>query len=111
MVGEKVLLKVSPMKGVMRFGNKDKLSPWWPFEVLQRIKEVAYKLAFLPSLSSVHPIFHISVLRKYVSDLSHVLDVSTVHLDGYLTYDVESIDILDRQVRKLRSKDLDLVKV
>ena len=90
MVGEKVLLKVSPMKGVMRFGKRIKLSPRFigPFEVLQRIGEVAYKLALPPSLSSVHPIFHFSMHRKYIGDPSHVLDFSTVQLDGDLTYDV-----------------------
>ena len=100
MVGEKVLLKVSPMKGVMRFGKRGKLSPRFigPFEVLQRIGEVAYKLALPPSLSSVHPVFHVSMLRKYIGDPSHVLDFSTVQLEGDMTYDVEPVAILDRQV-------------
>nr|XP_033512010.1 uncharacterized protein LOC117276756 [Nicotiana tomentosiformis] len=113
MVGEKVLLKVSPMKGVMRFGKRGKLSPRFigPFEVLQRIGQVAYKLALPPSLSSVHPLFHVSMLRKYIGDPSHVLDFSTVQLEGDMTYDVEPMAILDRQVRRLRSKDIALVKV
>ncbi|XP_070047162.1 uncharacterized protein [Nicotiana tomentosiformis] len=95
-VGEKLLLKASPMKGVMRFRKKGKLSPRYigPFEVLQRIGEVAYKLSLPLSLSSVHPVFHVSMLRKYVGDPSHVLDFSTVQLDGDLTYDVEPVDIL-----------------
>ena len=113
MVDEKVLLKVSPMKGVMRFGKKGKLSPRFigPFEVLRRIGEVAYELALPPSLSSVHPVFHVSMLRKYIGDPSHVLDFSTVQLDDDLTYDVEPVAILGRQVRKLRSKDIASVKV
>ncbi|XP_070028716.1 uncharacterized protein [Nicotiana sylvestris] len=113
MVGEKVLLKVSPMKGVMRFGKKGKLSPQFirPFEVLRRIREVTYKLALPPSLLSVHPVFHVSMLRKYMDDPSHVFNFSTVQLDGDLTYDMESVAILERQVRKLRSKDIDSVKV
>ncbi|XP_070008341.1 uncharacterized protein [Nicotiana sylvestris] len=80
MVGEKVLLKVSPIKGVMRFGNKGKLSPRFigPFEVLRRTGEVLYKLALPPSLSSVHPIFLVSMLRKYIGDASHILDFSMV---------------------------------
>jgi len=100
MVGEKVLLKVSPMKGVMRFGKKGKLSPRFigPFEVLRRIGEVAYELALPPSLSSVHPVFHVSMLRKYIGDPSHILDFNTVQLDDDLTYDVEPITILGRQV-------------
>ncbi|XP_070013731.1 uncharacterized protein [Nicotiana sylvestris] len=113
MVGEKVLLKVSPMKGVMRFGKKGMLSPRFigPFEVLWRIGEVAYELALPPRLSSVYPVFHVSMLRKYIGDPSHVLDFSTVQLDDYLTYDVEPVAILVRQVRKLRSKDIASVKV
>lgn len=58
---------------------------------------MAYKLALPPSLSSVHPVFHISMLRKYVGDPSHVLDFSMVQLDSYLTYDMESMAILDQQ--------------
>ena len=64
MVGERVLLKVSPMKGVMRFGKKGKLSPRYigPFEIVERIGEVAYQLALPPGFSGVHPVFHISML-------------------------------------------------
>jgi len=79
-VGERVLLWVSPMKGVMRFGNKGKLSPRYigPFEILEIVGEVAYRLAFPPSLSAVHMVFHVSMLRKYHGDPSHVLDFSSV---------------------------------
>ncbi|XP_070014135.1 uncharacterized protein [Nicotiana sylvestris] len=113
MVGGKVLLKVSPMKGVVRFGKKVNMSYWYirPFKVLQMIGEVAYKLALPPSLSSVHLVFHVSMLRMYVGNASHVLDFSTVQLDGDLTYDVEPVTILDQQVRKLRSKNIASVKV
>lgn len=100
MVGEKVLLKISPMKGVLRFGRKGKWSPRyiWPFEILKKIGEVAYELALPPSLSGVYPVFHVSMLQKYVGAPSHILDFSTVQLDGNLSYDVESVAILDRQV-------------
>ncbi|XP_070004487.1 uncharacterized protein [Nicotiana sylvestris] len=98
MVGEKVLLRVSPMKGVMGFGKKGKLSPRYIglFEVLERIKEVIYKLALPPSLSSVHPVVHVSMFWKHFDDPSYVLDFSMVQLDGNLTYDVEPMAILDR---------------
>jgi len=101
------------MKDVMRFGKKEKLSPWYigPFEVLRRIGKVAYELSLPPSLSGVHPVFHVSMLWKYVGDPSHVLDFNTVQLDGDLTYDVKLVAILDWQVRKLRSKDIASVKV
>ncbi|XP_070032515.1 uncharacterized protein [Nicotiana tomentosiformis] len=80
MMGERVVLRVSPMKGVMRFGKKGKLSPRYidPFEVLERVGEVAYKLAFPPSLSGFHPVFHVSMLRKYYGDPSHVLGFISV---------------------------------
>jgi len=72
---------------------------------------VAYKLALPPSLSSVHLVFHVSMLQKYISDPSHVLDFNTVQFDGDLTYDVEPVAILDWQGWKLRSKDIASVKV
>ena len=67
MEGEQVLLKVSPMKGVMRFGKRGKLSPRYigPFEVIKRVGEVAYELALPPGLSGVHPVFHVSMLKRY----------------------------------------------
>ena len=70
MEGEQVLLKVSPMKEVMRFGKRVKLSPRYigPFEVLKRMAEVAYELALPPGLSGVHPVFHVSMLKKYHGD-------------------------------------------
>lgn len=73
MVGQ-VLLRVSPIKGVMRFGKKGNLIPRYivPFEIHERIEEVAYRLALSPSLTAVHPVFHISMLRKNHSDPSHV---------------------------------------
>ena len=113
MVGERILLRVSPMKGVMRFGKKGKLSPRYigPFEILERVGEVAYRLALPPSLSAVHPVFHVSMLRKYHGDPSHVFDFSSVQLDKDLTYEEESVAILARQVRQLRSKSYTSVRV
>src|SRR5688572_11581716 len=75
MGGDRVWLRVSPMKGVMRFRKKGKLSPRFtgPYEILERVGEVAYKLALPPSLSAVHPVYHVSMLREYVSDDSHVI--------------------------------------
>ncbi|KAL0534504.1 hypothetical protein IC582_028795 [Cucumis melo] len=75
-VRDKVFLKVAPMKGVLRFERRGKLSPRFvgPFEILERIGPVAYCLAFPPSLSAVHDVFHVSMLRKYVSDPSNVVD-------------------------------------
>ena len=113
MEGDHVCLRVSPMKGVMRFGKKGKLSLRFigPFEILSRVGEVAYKLALPPSLSAIHPIFHVSMLRKYISDESYVISLDSVELGPDLTYEEEPIAILDRQIRKLRTKELVLVKV
>ncbi|XP_070014068.1 uncharacterized protein [Nicotiana sylvestris] len=97
----------------MRFGKKSKfiLRYIGPFEVLEKIGKVSYKLALPPSLSSVHLVFHVSMLWKYYGDPSHVLDFSIVQLGGDLTYDVEPVTILDRHVRKLKSKNIASVKV
>ena len=75
-MGDSVFLKVAPMKGVMRFRKKGKLSPRYirPFEILERMGKVAYKLALPPKLSTVHNVFHVSMLRRYVLDPSHVLE-------------------------------------
>ena len=74
-VGDHVFRKVSPMKGRVRFGKKGKLAPRYigPFEILERIGLVTYRLALSPDISQVHPVFHISMLRKYISDPSYVL--------------------------------------
>ncbi|XP_070048528.1 uncharacterized protein [Nicotiana tomentosiformis] len=113
MVREQVLLRVSPLKGVMRFRKKSKLSPRYigPIEVLRRVGEVAYEIALPPSLARVHPVLHISMLRKYHGDPAHVLDFSSVQLDKDLSYVEEPVAILDRQVRKLRSKNISSIKV
>ncbi|XP_069149347.1 uncharacterized protein [Solanum lycopersicum] len=97
----------------MRFGKKGKLSPRFigPFEILSRVGEVAYKLALPPSLSGVHPVFHVSMLWKYIPDESHVLSLDSVELGPDLTFEEEPIAIFERQVRKLRTKEIASVKV
>ncbi|XP_070013659.1 uncharacterized protein [Nicotiana sylvestris] len=113
MVGEKVLLKVSPIKGIMRFGRKVKLIPRFigPFEVLRIVGEVAYEVGLPPSLLGVHPVFDVSMLWRYHADRSRVLDYRTVQLDKSLGYEEEPTIIIDRQVCQLRSKKIDAVKV
>ena len=83
-VGDFVFLKISPTKGVIRFGSRGKLSPRFigPFEILERVGEVVYRLALPPSLDGVHEVFHVSQLRKYVRDDSHVLDHSELSSGG-----------------------------
>ena len=92
-----MFLKVSPMKGVMRFGKKGKLSPRYvgPFEIMERVGAVAYRLALSPDMAQIHSVFHISQLRKYISDPSHVLQQQGVEVSADLTYEEEPIAIVD----------------
>ncbi|XP_070049862.1 uncharacterized protein [Nicotiana tomentosiformis] len=97
----------------MRFGKRGKLSPRFigPYEILDRVGAVAYRLALLPELSFIHPVFHVSMLRKCISDSSQVFEAPAMPLDEKLSYEEEPMAIVDRQVRKLRSKEIEFVKV
>ena len=77
------------MKEVMRFGKRGKLSPRYigPFEILDRIRALAYRLAVPPELSMIHPIVHVSMLRKYIPNLSHILTPQAIQLDESLSYE------------------------
>ena len=96
MEGEQVLLKVSLKKGVMWFGKRGKLSPKYigQFEVLKCVGEVAYELALPPELSGVHPVFHVSMLKKYHGDGNYIIRWDSVLLDENLSYEEEPIAIL-----------------
>ena len=87
--GDWVFLKVSPMKGVVRFGKRGKLNPRYvgPFEILEKIGPVAYRLALTPEFSNVHDVFHVSMLRKYVADPTHVLEQPPIELERNLQYE------------------------
>lgn len=113
-VGDHVFLKVSPMKGVIRFGKKKgKLSPRFvgPFEILDKVGELAYRLALPPMMSSVHNVFHVSMLRRYIKDASHVIDYGTVEVNGDATYVEAPVRILDRMTKQFRTTQVNLVKV
>ena len=101
------------MKGVMRFGKRGKLSPRYigPFEVLKRVGEVAYELALPPGLSGVHPVFHVSMLKRYHGDGNYIFRWDSVLLHENLSYEEEPVAILDREVRKLRSMEIASIKV
>ena len=75
-MGDHVFLKVMPKRGVVRFGKQRKLAPRYirPFEILERMGTIAYRLALSLSLSGVHEVFHISMLRKYTPDPAHIVD-------------------------------------
>ena len=112
-VSDKVFLKVAPMKGVMRFGKRGKLSPRFvgPFEILERIGDLAYRVALPPAMSGIHNVFHVSMLRKYIPDPSHILSYDTLDLRQDLTFEESHVRILDREERELRRKKIRLVKV
>ena len=107
-VGDKVFLKVSPWRKILRFGLKGKLSPKFigPYEILERISPVAYRLALTPKLAKLHDVFHVSMLRRYRSDESHILPVQED-----LSYDEEPKTILAQEVKQFRNKQVPLVKV
>ncbi|WMV55308.1 hypothetical protein MTR67_048693 [Solanum verrucosum] len=96
-VDEWVFLKVSPMKGMMRFGKKGKLSPRYvgPYKILKRIGKEAYELELQAELAAVHPIFHISLLKKCVGDPAFVVPLESVAVKDSLTYEDVPVEILD----------------
>ncbi|XP_057949950.1 uncharacterized protein LOC131144970 [Malania oleifera] len=108
-----VFLRVAPMKEVMRIGRKGKLSPRYigSFEILERIGPVAYRVALPTTLSRVHDVFHVSVLRKYVLDPLHVISNESLEISEALAYGEVPVQILDKKVQKLRTKEIPLVKV
>ena len=105
-IGEKVLLKVSPWKKVMRFGKYFKLSSRFirPYEVIEKAGSVAYRLALPVELEKIHNVFHVSMLRRYRSDPSHVVSSEVIELRPDLTYEQEPIEILAREVKEFRNK-------
>ena len=90
-VGDKVFLNVSPWRKVLIFGEKGKLSTRFigPYEVLERIGPVAYRLSLPPELAKLHDVFHVSMLRKYRYDESHILPVQDIQVQPYFTFDEE----------------------
>ncbi|XP_070018213.1 uncharacterized protein [Nicotiana sylvestris] len=106
-VGDKVFLKVSPWKKIMRFGQKGNLSPRFiePYEILHRIGPVAYKLALPPELGKIHNVFHASMLRIYRSDPSHVLPIESIEVNPDLTYEEEPIQILAHELKSLEIRE------
>ena len=112
-VGDKVFLKVSPWKGVARFGKKGKLSPRYigPYEVVERVGPVAYRLELPMEMAQIHNVFHVSMLRRYRSDPSHVISRQTIEIANNLSYIEEPIQILDTRIRLLRNRSIPMVKV
>ncbi|GJT54347.1 putative reverse transcriptase domain-containing protein, partial [Tanacetum coccineum] len=112
-VEDKVMLKVSPWKGVVRFGKRGKLNPRFvgPFKVIKRVGDVAYKLELPEELSRVHNTFHVSNLKKCHADEPLAVPLDGLHFDDKLQFVEEPIEITDREVKRLKRSRIPLVKV
>ena len=112
-VGDHVFLNVMPKRGVVRFGKRGKLWPRFigPFEILERIGTVSYRLALPPSMSGVHEVFHVSMLRKYTPDRAHVVDWGQIEVDTDGTFEEGPVCIVDNRDQVLRRKTMRLVRV
>ena len=112
-VGDHVFLKVMPKIRVVRFGKRGKLSPRFirPFEILERVGTIAYRLDLPPSMSGFHEVFHVSMLRRYTPDLAHVVGWGNIEVDTDGTFEKGPVCIMDSQDQVLRLKTLRLVRV
>ena len=112
-IGDHVFLKVMPKRGVVKFSKRGKLSPRYigPFEGLERVGTIAYRLALPPSLSGVHVVFHVCMLRKYTPDPTHVVDWGELVVDAYGTFVEGPMRIMDSRDQVLQRKTVRLIKV
>ena len=108
-----MFLKVAPWKRVIWFQKRGKLNPRYigPFRIIERIGPVAYCLELPPELSRIHNVFHMSMLRKYVSDPSHVLEAPSIKLNEDLSFELQPVGIVDQETKELRNKVIPMVKV
>jgi hypothetical protein len=112
-VDDKVLLKVSPWKGTVRFGKRGKLAPRYigPYKIIRRVGPVAYKLELPLELGNVHDTFHVSNLKKCLADDPTVIPVKDVHIDEGLEFIEEPIEIIDKNAKQTRQSRVPLVRV
>ncbi|GKB93700.1 putative reverse transcriptase domain-containing protein [Tanacetum coccineum] len=112
-VGDRVMLKVSPWKGVVRFGKRGKLNPRYvrPFRVLAKVRKVAYKLELPQELSRVHHTFHVSNLKKCYADKPLVMSLEGIYVDNKLQFMEEPVEIMEREIKRLKRSQIPLVKV
>ena len=102
-----------PKREVVRFGKRGKLSLRFirPFEILERVGIVAYRLALPPNVSSVHEVFHVSMLWRYTPDPAHVVDWGEIEVDTYGTFEEGPVCIMDSRDQVLRHKMVRLVRL
>ena len=112
-VSDYVFLKVSLMHSVTGFDIKGKLAPRYvePFKIVERTSDVAYHLNLLPQLSHIHHVFHMSMLKKYTPNPSHILPYAEIPLQPNVTYKEQPAEILAREVRMFHNKETPIVKV
>ncbi|GJX41673.1 putative nucleotidyltransferase, ribonuclease H [Tanacetum coccineum] len=112
-VGDRVMLKVSPWKGVVRFGKRGKLNPRYvgPFKVLEKVGSIAYKLELPQELSQVHNTFHVSNLNKYYADEPLAIPLEGLHIDDKLQFVEEPVEIMEWEIKRLKRSRIPLVKV
>ncbi|GJY36182.1 putative reverse transcriptase domain-containing protein, partial [Tanacetum coccineum] len=112
-VGDYVLLKVSPWKGVVCFGKKGKLAPRFvgPFEIIDKVSPVAYRLDLLEELNDVHDTFHVLNLKKCLADPTLKVPLDEIQVDAKLNFVEEPVEILDREFKKLKRSRIAIVKV
>ncbi|GJU38005.1 putative reverse transcriptase domain-containing protein [Tanacetum coccineum] len=112
-VGDRVLLSVSPWKGVVHFRKKGKLAPRYvgPFKILERIGLVAYRLRLLEELNNMHGTFHVSNLKKCLADANLHVPLDEIKVDKTLSFVEEPVEIMDREIKKLKCRKIALVKV
>nr|GFA45242.1 putative reverse transcriptase domain-containing protein [Tanacetum cinerariifolium] len=112
-VGDHVLLKVSPWKGVVRFGKKVKIAPRFvgPFEIIDKVGTVAYRLDLPEELNGVHDTFHVSSLKKCLADPTLQVPLDEIQLDNKLNFVEEPMEIMERQFKKLKRSRIAIVKV
>ncbi|GJT32958.1 putative reverse transcriptase domain-containing protein [Tanacetum coccineum] len=112
-VGDMVMLKVSPWKGVIHFGKRRNLSPRYvgPFKIIERIGPVAYRLDLPEKLCGIHNTFHVSNLKKCLADENLVIPLKEIQLDDKLHFIEEPMEIIDREVKRLKQSRIPIVKV
>jgi hypothetical protein len=111
--GDHVFLRVTPTTGVGRAIKSRKLTPKFigPYQIISRVGSVAYQIALPPLLSNLHDVFHVSQLRKYITDPSHIIEPDTLELHDNLSFKVSPAKITDKKIKQLKNKKIPLVKV